>query len=129
MNDESVDNRRPILLTIRDGDDRSPTLYCRYRGLAALRIIQGVVHEMDLTDVHSVMCNVISKLMGGEYLGISFYIYDHDKVPECYSDVSRWEYDVSTDTWMCSEKGIMTDRDVMTYLSKRIPVSYPEECI
>ena len=88
-----------ICVKIRDANGVSPTLYCHWAGLRALK----AVHDALKVDDHcatNVIVNAVIKAMDSMYSDASYYLY-RDECSEGMADWDQWTwiFDLTEKVW------------------------------
>jgi len=119
-----------ICINILDKDRCSPTLYCHWAGLRALKAMHDALPE-SRPEIQNIMCNLIIKVMGGNCSDASFYLYNKD---ECKTSADHdnwfWSFHIDTKTWTTTDPKFdnkrMTIEEVEKYIKERRPCLYRE---
>lgn len=117
-----------ISVTVTDGTRTSPTLYCHWAGLRALKVVHDAAAE-PYNDIHNLMCNIVVKAMCGECNGASFYLYN---TGECFGasewDNYDWTFNCRTKMWTTDYPGFkdteLTMQQVEDFVRKERPCLY-----
>lgn len=117
-----------VSISLRDGDHRSPVLYCTWGGYSALKTAQDVCNQMMRVSVHSIMCNLIARLMDGDSLAQSYYLFNTGSEPQLDKGLGHWTYDVVRKEWE-SPMGFTSTAEISNLSTKGGRTSCMEDCI
>lgn len=118
-----------ICVTFKKGEYLSPTLYCHWAGLRALKCADEAINE-DHNGIENLLCNLVVKVMQGECRPRSYYLYDgmEDNGMADYDNWS-WTYHLDTKMWTTSwpdMTGEYTCEQVEDLVRKYRPCLYRE---
>ena len=77
-----------ICIEITNGEEHSPTLYCHWARLRAIKVLHEALEESRM-EISNVMCNLVIKVMWGECSDKSFYIHNKGEC-ETATDLDNW---------------------------------------
>jgi hypothetical protein len=64
-----------IVIRLTDGERSSPEFYGHWCGLRAVKVMNDVFRRNESNGIHSMMCNFIVEIMGGQCQKYSYYVY------------------------------------------------------
>lgn len=119
-----------ICVNIHDSKRCSPTLYCHWAGLRALKSVHDALPESRM-EVQNIMCNLIIKVMCGKCSDASFYLYNKDECTKMADhDNWSWSFNIDTRSWTTTDPKFegrrLTIEEVDAYIKERRPCLYRE---
>lgn len=119
-----------ICIEITDQTDCSPTLYCHWAGLRAIKALHDALKESRM-EISNVMCNLVIKVMCGECSDKSFYIYNKGECKTAADyDNWFWSFDLHTRLWSTTDpqfEGMkLTIEEAEEYVKGTRPCLYRE---
>lgn len=119
-----------ICVTLKDREEYSPTLYCHWAGLRALKALHDALEE-SRPEKENILCNLIIKAMCGECHDSSFYLYNtRENSTMADHDNWSWVFDIRENTWTTTDprfEGIsLSIEEVEKYVRSLRPCLYTD---
>ncbi|MCL2295749.1 MAG: hypothetical protein FWC29_01530 [Methanomassiliicoccaceae archaeon] len=119
-----------ICITLKDGEYYSPTLYCHWAGLRALKALHDALEE-SRKEKENILCNLIIKVMEGECCDASYYLYNNRKDAGMTDyDNWSWVFNINSNTWTTTDPAFegrtMSREEADEYVKRYRPCLYRE---
>ena len=89
-----------ICISVVDDCERSPTLYCHWDGLRAVRAANAAIKESRM-EASNVLCNTLIILCGGKTWDRNYYLYNAGKAAGMADfDWGDWTLWLNGETWL-----------------------------
>ena len=99
-----------IVIKLTDGERTSPEFYGHWCGLRAVKVMNEVFRRNESNGIHSMMCNFIVEIMGGQCQKFSYYIYSNGEADGSADwDNYTWCLDVSSNTWRTTDPRVVKE--------------------